>query len=221
MVYPGLNLQGHGQPRPERTGEPYTIGYFARICPEKGLHKLVDAFCRLRQGPGARPARLHVSGSLGENNRAFFDEQKARLTGAGLLGDFTHIESPDLASKVRFLQSIDVLSVPTTYCEPKGLYILEALANGVPVVQPRHGSFPELVEATGGGVLVEPDDADELARCWGDCRTIRSSARSSASAASRRFSSGSTPGRWPRPPWQSSGNIAHDAVSHHAPRRVP
>jgi glycosyltransferase involved in cell wall biosynthesis len=61
------------------------------------------------------------------------------------------------------LQSLDVLSVPTTYREPKGLYVLEALANGVPVVQPRHGSFPELIETTGGGLLVTPDDPDDLA----------------------------------------------------------
>jgi glycosyltransferase involved in cell wall biosynthesis len=82
----------------------------------------------------------------------------------GLADAFEHIESPDHASKVRFLQSLDVLSVPTTYREPKGLYVLEALANGVPVVQPRHGSFPELVEATGGGLLVNPDDPADLAR---------------------------------------------------------
>jgi glycosyltransferase involved in cell wall biosynthesis len=162
VVYPGLNLNGHGLPRPDRTSEPFTIGYFARICPEKGLHHLVEAFCRLRQE--VPRARLHVSGWLGANNRAYFEDQKARLAQAGLLDDFTHVESPDHASKVRFLKAIDVLSVPTSYREPKGLYVLEALANSVPVVQPRHGSFPELVEATGGGVLVEPGDAADLAR---------------------------------------------------------
>jgi len=65
------------------------------------------------------------------------------------------------------LQSLDVLSVPTVYREPKGLYVLEALANGVPVVQPRHGSFPELIEATGGGLLVQPDDPADLAHGLG------------------------------------------------------
>ncbi len=81
------------------------------------------------------------------------------------LGDhFQHVESPDHESKVRFLHGIDVLSVPTTYREPKGLYVLEALANGVPVVQPQHGSFPELLEATGGGLLVKPDDPHDLTR---------------------------------------------------------
>jgi glycosyltransferase involved in cell wall biosynthesis len=163
VVYPGLNLQGHGGARTERGG-PFTIGYFARICPEKGLHNLVEAFCLLRKEPNAPPAKLRVSGWLGENNRAYLVQQKSRLAAAGLLSDFTHVESPDLASKLAFMQSIDVLSVPTTYREPKGLYVLEALANGVPVVQPRHGSFPELVEATGGGLLVNVDDPADLAR---------------------------------------------------------
>jgi glycosyltransferase involved in cell wall biosynthesis len=164
VVYPGLNLQGHGAPSTERGGARFTIGYFARICPEKGLHNLVEAFCRMRQQPGARVAVLRVSGWLGANHRPFFEEQQAKLAAARLLADFTHVEAPDHASKVRFFQSIDVLSVPTTYREPKGLYVLEAMANGVPVVQPRHGSFPELIEATGGGVLVAPNDPDDLAQ---------------------------------------------------------
>jgi glycosyltransferase involved in cell wall biosynthesis len=163
VVYPGLNLNGYG-PRPGRDGKPFTVGYFARICPEKGFHHVVDAFTRLKQNPGARAARLHVSGWLGENNRAYFERHRAKLEMAGLANDFLHVDCPDHESKVRFLHDIDVLSVPTTYREPKGLYVLEALANGVPVVQPRHGSFPELIEHTGGGLLVEPDDPEQLAR---------------------------------------------------------
>jgi glycosyltransferase involved in cell wall biosynthesis len=104
-----------------------------------------------------------VSGWLGENYRPFFDEQMGKLSGAGLAAEVEHVECPTHAEKVKFLQSLDVLSVPTTYREPKGIYVLEALANGVPVVQPRHGSFPELIEATGGGLLVEPDDPAALA----------------------------------------------------------
>lgn len=158
VVYPGINLAGHGGARLVRTEGPLTIGYFARICPEKGFHNLVDAFVRLRRMPGAPAARLRASGWLGENARAFFHEQLAQLEAAGLAADFEYIDAPTHADKVRFFQSIDVLSVPTTYREPKGLYVLEAWANGVPVVQPRHGTFPELIEQTGGGILVDPDD---------------------------------------------------------------
>ena len=84
-----------------------------------------------------------------------------------------------------------MLSVPTTYREPKGLFVLEALANGVPVVLPRHGSFPELVEATGGGVLVEPGSPDALAEALGRCSSTgarrRELGRRGREAVHRRF----------------------------------
>jgi glycosyltransferase involved in cell wall biosynthesis len=172
VVYPGLNLAGHSPlsggrqpPEPsERCTTPLTIGYFARISPEKGLHILADAFHLLKQMPDVPPCRLRVSGWLGENHRPFFNEIRERLQQHHLGDSFEHVESPDHLSKVQFLQSLDVFSVPTVYREPKGLYILEALANGVPVVQPRHGSFPELIEKTGGGLLVNPEDPEDLAR---------------------------------------------------------
>jgi glycosyltransferase involved in cell wall biosynthesis len=190
VVYPGINLEGHGGVRAERPG-PFTIGYFARICPEKGLHVLIEAFRLLKQMSATPPCRLLVSGWLGEHHRAYFDEQQRRLADADLLGDFDHTESPDHAGKVRFLQRCDVLSVPTVYREPKGLYILEAWANGVPVVQPRHGTFPELIEATGGGVLVNPEDPADLAqalrRLMEQPEAARALGRSGQAAVRSRF----------------------------------
>jgi glycosyltransferase involved in cell wall biosynthesis len=166
VVYPGLNLTGYGGERPARDHEPFTIGYFARICPEKGFHVLVEAYRLFRQMPGLPAARLRASGWLGQNNRAYFEKARRQLVDAGLGAEFEHVDCPDHASKVRFLHSLDLLSVPTIYREPKGLYILEALANGTPVVEPRHGSFPELLSATSGGLLVEPDDPKALAEAF-------------------------------------------------------
>jgi len=175
VVYPGLNLQGHRE-EPSGVGRgawgdsvhtprsDFRIGYFARICPEKGLHLLVEAFRILKQTPGAPACRLMVSGWLGQNNQLYFADLRKQIHDWGFADQFDYVESPDLAGKVRFLRMLDVLSVPATYREPKGLYVLEALANGVPVVQPRIGSFPELVEQTGGGLLVNPLDPEDLAR---------------------------------------------------------
>jgi glycosyltransferase involved in cell wall biosynthesis len=156
----GIDFAGHaGQPRAV-SREPFTIGYFARICPEKGLHNLVEAFRRVH---ARHPhTRLRAAGFLGARDQAWF--AKLRKDAADLGEAFEYCGSPpDHAGKVAFLQGLDLFSVPTSYREPKGLSILEALANGVPVVQPRHGSFPELLEATGGGVLVEPENAEALA----------------------------------------------------------
>jgi glycosyltransferase involved in cell wall biosynthesis len=163
VVYPGINVQGHGGERQFCDRPPYTIGYFARICPEKGLQNLVAAYRVLRQMPGAPDCRLKVSGWLGENYRPFLEEQRRKLSEDRLEGEMEYVDSPTRSNKIHFLQSIDVLSVPTVYREPKGLYVLEGLANSVPAVLPRHGTFPELIDATGGGLLVEPDDPTALA----------------------------------------------------------
>jgi glycosyltransferase involved in cell wall biosynthesis len=154
-----IDLRGHVGTPEIRTGQPFTVGYFARICPEKGLHQLVEAFRILhRQHP---EARLKAGGYLGQRDLKYFEQVKrdARELGEA----FEYIGSPDRAGKQAFFQSIDVLSIPTVYQEPKGLPVLEAMANGIPVVLPRHGAFPELVAATGGGDLVDPGDAQGLA----------------------------------------------------------
>jgi glycosyltransferase involved in cell wall biosynthesis len=156
----GIDLAGHDGRPGHDANRPFTVGYFARVCPEKGLAELVEAFKRLH---ARHPqARLRAAGYLGRRDRGYFREVQKR---ARDLGDaFEYAGSPAThREKVEFLKSLDVLSVPTVYQEPKGLYVLEALANGVPVVQPRHGAFPEVLEATGGGLLVEPGDPDDLA----------------------------------------------------------
>lgn len=163
IVLPGINLVGHGGHRESRTEPPYTIGYFARIAPAKGLHALAEAYQRLKKMPDSPPCRLRASGWLGAEHKPYLEDVRRALAAAGLADEFEYVDCPDHASKVAFLQSLDLFAVPTTYREPKGLYVLEALANGVPVVQPNHGSFPELIAATGGGRLVEPDNPAELA----------------------------------------------------------
>ncbi len=140
-----------------------TIGYFARLCPEKGFDQLVDAFIKLKRFPAMRDAKLKAAGWLGANDEEFFRAQVARIEAAGFGDDFHHAGSPDRDGKREFLSSLDVFSVPTSYREPKGLYVIEALAAGVPVVQPDHGHFPELLARTGGGVLFPPGDSDRLA----------------------------------------------------------
>jgi glycosyltransferase involved in cell wall biosynthesis len=157
----GIDLTGHDGAPAERNGEPFTVGYFARICPEKGLHQLVEAFRLLhKHHPNTR---LRAAGYLGARDRAYFEKVRQQARDLGPAFDYAG-SPPTHDEKVRFLKSLDVLSVPTVYREPKGIYVLEALANGIPVVQPRHGAFPELLEATGGGLLVEPGDPEDLAR---------------------------------------------------------
>lgn len=137
------------------------IGYLARIAPEKGLDILVDAFLPLAEK--LPTARLEIAGWLGSQHEAYWQEQQDKLAAAGLKDRYRYHGSVDRAGKLEFLRSIDVLSVPTPYLEPKGLFVLEGLAAGVPYVQPAHGAYPEIFERLGGGVLFPPESADVLA----------------------------------------------------------
>jgi glycosyltransferase involved in cell wall biosynthesis len=141
------------------------LGYLARIAPEKGLHNLVDSFIRLADED--QRLTLHVAGWLGDTNRDYLAEQERKIDQAGLRDRYQYHGSPDLAHKVRFLKSLDLFSVPTDYEDPKGLFVLEALAAGVPVIQPQHGAFCELLESTGGGKTYDPASLDSL------CDSIR------------------------------------------------
>jgi glycosyltransferase involved in cell wall biosynthesis len=153
----GISLTDFDGPVEKHPSEgPVTIGYLARVCPEKGLHLLVEAVRLLEADPAYKgKIRLRAAGWLGARDRAYFEE---------LSGDVEYVGEVDREGKSRFLRSLDILSVPTTYKEPKGLFVLEALAHGVPVVQPRHGAFPEVLSATGGGLLVDPGSPEDLAR---------------------------------------------------------
>ena len=177
VVRPGLNLEGFGEMRNEECGmrnEPVVIGYFARVAPEKGLHLLCEAYRILRQVPGIGPTRLRAGGWLGESGRAYLENIQRDMVAWGLTEQFEYVGELDRAGKIKFLRSLDVFSMPTTYREPKGLPVLEALACGAPFVQPEHGVFPEFAQATGGGVLVKPNDpqalAEGLARLVGDSK---------------------------------------------------
>ena len=176
----GIKLEGHqGAPpapkSPDRTvdevlpessrstSSPFVVGYLARICPEKGLHRLVEAFALLCEKVDMKDLRLHVAGYLGKRDETYFQDIKKRVDELGLAEVFDYAGEVNRDEKIDFLQTVDVLSVPTTYSDPKGLFVLEALANGTPVVQPAHGSFPEMIAATGGGLLFEPGSTKSLA----------------------------------------------------------
>ena len=170
----------------EDPSRPFTVGYFARIAPEKGLHLLAEAYVRLRKAGGA-PARLEAAGYMAPEHRGYLERVEATLAEAGLASEFRYHGTLDRAAKMAFLRSLDVASVPTPYAEPKGMSVLEALACGVPVVQPDHGAFPEIVARTAGGVLFAPGDAEALAR---ELRALQDGSRAAARAGRARRARG-------------------------------
>jgi len=166
----GINFDGFG-PANNAQDQPFTIGYMARIAPEKGLHVLCNAYQILRSC-NLPPSRLWAAGYLAPEHKSYLADIQNNMASNGLADQFIYHGELDRSGKQNFLKSLNLFSVPEPYADPKGLFLLEAMASGIPVVQPNRGAFTEIIENTGGGILVEPDNPDALARgfldLWND-----------------------------------------------------
>jgi glycosyltransferase involved in cell wall biosynthesis len=166
VVHNGINLEGYPVQAREAHGaggRAPVLGYFARVSRDKGLDTLVEAFIQLKQRGRVPRLKLHVGGGCGPADEPFVKALRARLAEGGCVGEAAFSPNLNRAEKLSFLQGLTVFSVPANYGEAFGLYVIEALAAGVPVAQPRAGAFPEILAATGGGVLCAPDDPKALA----------------------------------------------------------
>ena len=152
----GIDLSGYEE---KEKCEGKRIGYLARMCHSKGLGLLVDAFIHLNDSS----LELAIAGTMGGGDEAYVEGLQKKLEKAGLDGCVNWFPDLDREAKVEFLRSLSVFSVPVTYPEAFGLYLIEAMACGVPVVMPDSSAFPEIVESVGCGSLVEPGSARGLA----------------------------------------------------------
>ena len=165
IVHNGINLKGY-QEHPAQlhpTPNVPVLGYFARMCREKGLDFLVEAFVEVRKRGKVAALKLRVGGSCGPADRSLVDSLRAKLDGVGLANDVEFFPNLDRSAKIGFLRGLSVFCVPASYGEAFGLYVIEALAAGVPVIEPDTAAFPELIAATGGGVIYKAGDVQALA----------------------------------------------------------
>lgn len=152
-VYNGIALDGY--PLSRKLPEVPVLGYFARMCRDKGLQTLVEAFIELKKRDRVKDLRLKVAGAMTLSDQPFVDSLRQELASADLSAFATFSPNLTRSEKIAFFQGLSVLSVPASYGEAFGLYVIEAMAAGVPVAQPNHAAFPELIEATEGGILYD------------------------------------------------------------------
>ena len=161
VVYSGIDTQGYEQADSPVT--PPILGFLERECREKGLGILVEAFIILKKSGRVPDLKLRAAGGSLATDEPFLKEIRQRLADENLSDDVEILPNLDLEERMTFLQGLSVMSVPAEHKEAFGIYVIEALASGVPVVQPREGAFPELLGATGGGILYEPNEPKILA----------------------------------------------------------
>lgn len=158
----GVSTDSYGEARwnPEQP----VIGYLSRMSESLGLGTLVEAFIQIRERGLVKAVKLKITGGKTPEDDRFLAGLKHKLAEKNLLQAVDFCPVFDRKTKREFLQSLTVLSVPMPHPEAFGMFMLEAMASGVPVVQPRRGASPEIIEATGGGVTYDPVDPAALAR---------------------------------------------------------
>lgn len=159
VIRQGLDATGYEPAIPQ---SPPVIGFLARMSEGLGLGALVESFLQLRRQPGLETLRLKVAGGHTADDLAFLSGLRRRIKSARIGDAVEFLPNLGRTERQSFLRGLSVLSVPTTGGAAFGLFVLEALACGVPVVQPRAGAFTELVERTGGGLLYPPGDGQAL-----------------------------------------------------------
>ncbi|WP_321343286.1 glycosyltransferase family 4 protein [uncultured Draconibacterium sp.] len=146
--------------------KPKNVGYISRMCHKDGFDIVVDAFIELKKKAGFEEVKLIATGGLTGDDKKFFKEQKHKQKEAGLLHQFEVVEEFEGAARHEFFKQVSMISVPVRIGEAFGMYLLEAMASGVPVVQPALGAFPEIVDVSGGGVIYSPNTPEKLSESW-------------------------------------------------------
>jgi glycosyltransferase involved in cell wall biosynthesis len=162
VICGGINLDGYEMS--SLPFDPPVIGYLCRISEYFGPGILVDAFIQLKKKSQFKDLRLHITGGYTGEDKHFVKELLKKISVQGYEKDVKIFKHFDKENRIKFLKSLTLLSVPVPGGEAFGAYQVEALAAGVPVVQPNAGCYPEFVEATGGGIIYDPNDSETLAK---------------------------------------------------------
>lgn len=139
------------------------IGYVSRMCFGNGLDILIDAFILLKKKEGFEDVGLVLTGGSTGDDRKYLSDIRGKLKEHGLQEQVEFHEEFEEEGLREYFEKVSMVSVPVRNGEAFGIYLLECMASGVPVVQPALGAFPEIVNLTEGGVIYEPNTPEVLA----------------------------------------------------------
>jgi glycosyltransferase involved in cell wall biosynthesis len=124
--------------------EDYLL-YLSRVSLEKGTHLAIEAARRLNK-------RLVIAGNIHAPDRAYFEREVAPHIDGQLI---EYVGEVDQAEKRRLLAEASCLLAPITWDEPFGVFMVEAMVCGTPVIAMNRGSVPEVVRDGVTGFIVE------------------------------------------------------------------
>ncbi|MDP7423417.1 MAG: glycosyltransferase family 4 protein [bacterium] len=131
------------------------IGSVGRLSRVKGYHDLLAAFPPIiARHP---QTRLLLVGEGGERENLEQLTKQLEISENVVFTGFQSHVAP-------FFELMDVFVLPSTWQEPFGLVVIEAMAARLPVVATRLGGVPEIVLHEANGLLVDKNQPDDIAR---------------------------------------------------------
>jgi glycosyltransferase involved in cell wall biosynthesis len=118
--------------------EHVTVGFLGRLSRDKGLDVLAAALEQVTEVAG-RPVRLVVAG---DSRWVPTDQRRAVAEALGRLGERVRLLGH--VPREEFFGQVDVAVFPSTWPEPFGLVVAEAMSASVPVVVSDAGALPEV-----------------------------------------------------------------------------
>ncbi|NQU85857.1 MAG: glycosyltransferase family 4 protein [Mariniphaga sp.] len=146
--------------------KPRNIGYISRMNHENGFDIVVDAFIELKKKQGFEDVNLVVTGGSTGDDAKYIKGIKKLIKKNNLEEQVDFHEEFEDEGRHEFFKKVSMISVPVRNGEAFGMYLLESMASGVPVVQPALGAFPEIVEISKGGVIYQNNTPKELAAAF-------------------------------------------------------
>lgn len=147
---------------------PLNIGYISRMCYENGVDIVVDAFAILKKLPGFEEVKLYLTGGSTGDDREILKKIRNTIQESGLSQEVVFEDDFEREGRTRFFSNVSFITVPVRNGEAFGLYLLEAMASGVPVIQPELGAFPEIINLSKGGETYSPNTPEQLAKTWAE-----------------------------------------------------
>lgn len=166
VIHLGVDVKDYKYISPKE--KERNVGYISRMCHKDGFDIVVDAFIDLKKKPGFEDVKLIATGGFTGDDKTFLKQQKQKIKDSDLQDSFEIIEEFEGDARHNFFKKVSLVSVPVRVGEAFGMYLLESMASGIPVVQPALGAFPEIIEKSGGGITYSPNTPKNLSETWAD-----------------------------------------------------
>lgn len=161
VVRCGVQLPDGERPQAVRANPRFRIGSLGRLVEKKGFDVLIEAVAVLKQRRHELELLIAGDGPL-RNELMALVEQLELSQSVTFLGPLSHSAVP------AWMATLDVFALA---CKPDAngdmdgipVVLMEAMAQGVPVVSSRLSGIPELVMDQRSGLLAEPGDVPGMA----------------------------------------------------------